>query len=86
MSVQHRRASVKRSTPSKVLWATWMGGGGVATATIVYLITGSLGWAAVGLLVSGPVLNIVGQTIVQPSHAVSRASGRRTGRDTDQPT
>jgi uncharacterized protein (DUF697 family) len=64
---------MKRSTRFKILWTVWMAGGGVATAAVVYAITGSLGWAAVGLLASGIVLNAVGQMVIQPIKAVTGA-------------
>ena len=60
---------MERSARYKVLWTVWMAGGGLATAAVVYAITASLGWAAVGLLVSGVVLNAVGQVVVQPMKA-----------------
>ena len=53
-----------------------MAGGGLATAAVVYAITASLGWAVVGLVVSGVVLNAVGQVVVQPMKA---ARGTREG-------
>jgi hypothetical protein len=59
------------STRSKVLWAVWMSGGGLATAVIVYAMTGSIGWAIVGPLGSGVVLNTIGQVITQPFKAVT---------------
>jgi ABC-type Fe3+-siderophore transport system permease subunit len=65
-------SSMKRSTRFKVLWTVWMAGGGLVTAVVVYAITGSVGWAVVGLLASGVVLNAVGQAVVQPMNARSR--------------
>ena len=59
------------SRGSKVMWALWMGGGGLAAAAIVYLRTDSLGWAAVTLLASGIVLNAIAQLILQPIKAVT---------------
>ena len=67
---------MKRSARFKVLWTIWMAGGGLATAAVVYAITASLGWAVVGLLVSGIVLNAVGQVVVQPMKA-ARATRER---------
>jgi ABC-type Fe3+-siderophore transport system permease subunit len=66
-------SSMKRSTRFKVLWTVWMAGGGLVTWVVVYAITGSVGWAVVALLVSGVVLNAVGQAVVQPMNAKSRA-------------
>jgi hypothetical protein len=60
---------VNRELRSKVLWATWMSGGGIAGAVIAYLATGSLGWAIVTLLVSGVVLNAIAQVVTQPFNA-----------------
>jgi hypothetical protein len=67
---------VKRSTRFKVLWAVWMSGGGIATAVVVYMVTGSLGWATIGLLASGVVLNAIGQMVTQP---IKAATGERHG-------
>jgi hypothetical protein len=64
---------MKRSTRFKVLWTVWMAGGGLATSAVVYAITASVGWAVVGLLASGVVLNAVGQMVVQPMTAVGNA-------------
>jgi uncharacterized protein (DUF697 family) len=69
---------MKRSTRFKVLWTVWMAGGGLVTAVVVYAITASVGWAVVGLLVSGVVLNAVGQVVVQPTKAVSGTRARET--------
>ena len=63
---------MKRNTRFKVLWTVWMAGGGLATAAVVYTITASVGWAVVGLLASGIVLNAIAQVIVQPMKAVKR--------------
>jgi hypothetical protein len=52
---------MRRSARCKVLWTVWMAGGGLATTVVVYAITANLAWAVVGLLVSGVVLNAVGQ-------------------------
>jgi hypothetical protein len=71
---------MKRSTRFKILWTIWMAGGGIATFAVVYAITGSFGWAVVGLLASGVVLNTIGQTVVQPMNAVTRARHRQPGR------
>ncbi len=72
------------SVQSKVLWAVWMTGGGIACFVIVYLLTESLGWAIVALLVSGVVLNAIGQAVVQPFNAARgtrpRAAPHRGGR------
>jgi fatty acid desaturase len=61
---------MKRSSQFKVLWTVWMSVGGVAIAAIVYAITKSLGWAAVGLVVSGTVLNMIGHAISRPLRAI----------------
>ena len=71
---------MKRSTRFKVLWTVWMAGGGVVTAAVVYAITASIGWALVGLLVSGVVLNAVGQAVVQPAKAVRGSRAKETPR------
>ena len=60
-----------------------MAGGGLAISTVVWYLTGSVGWAVVALLASGPVLNAVGQMIVQPARAirsVPRQDEARTSR------
>ena len=69
-------AHMKRSTRFKVMWTVWMSGGGLATGAIVYIVTGSLGWALVGLVASGIVLNAIGQIVIQPVRA-SRGNRRR---------
>jgi ABC-type Fe3+-siderophore transport system permease subunit len=56
----------------KVLWTLWMSGGGIAAAVVAYSFTRSVGWAVVGLLVSGIVLNAIGQAITQPFAAARR--------------
>jgi hypothetical protein len=61
---------MKRSSQFKVLWTIWMSVGGVAIAAIVYDITRSPGWAVVALIVSGTVLNAIGQAISQRLRAV----------------
>jgi len=63
---------MKHSVRFKVLWTLWMSVGGIASAVIVYGITGSPGWAVVGLLASGVVLNAIGQVVVQPFEAKRR--------------
>jgi hypothetical protein len=40
-------------------WSLLMTGFGLATAAIVFALTGSVGWAIVGLLASGAVANAV---------------------------
>ena len=70
---------MKRSGWVKVRWTVWMAGGGLVTAAVVYAITASLGWAVVGLLVSGVVLNVIAQALVQPTKAVHDA--RRNGNE-----
>jgi hypothetical protein len=57
---------MQQGTRFKVLWAVWMSGGGIATAVIVYVVTGSLGWALLGLLASGILLNVIAQMVTQP--------------------
>jgi hypothetical protein len=69
---------MKRSTRFKVLWTVWMAGGGLVTAVVVYAITASIGWAVVGLLASGVVLNAVGQVVVQPTKAVRGTRSKET--------
>ena len=54
---------MKRSTRFKVLWTVWLAGGGLVTTVVVYAITASVGWALIGLLASGVVLNAVGQVV-----------------------
>jgi hypothetical protein len=55
---------MKRSTRFKVLWTLWMSGGGIATAAVILVVTGSLGWALVGLAASGIVLNTIAQVVI----------------------
>ncbi|HEY5985639.1 MAG TPA: hypothetical protein VIV12_04540 [Streptosporangiaceae bacterium] len=62
----------------KVLWVVWMSGG-IATAVIVYVVTGSLGWALLGLLASGIFLNAIAQMVIQPVKAVRATRHRRPG-------
>ena len=62
-----------RSRRSKVLWTVWMGGGGLLIAAVVYVVTDSIGWAAVALLAAGPVLNAVAQVFTQPLKAARSA-------------
>ena len=52
-----------RSTGSKVAWTLWMTGGGITITVLVYLVSDSLGWAVVGLLASGVVLNAIAQVV-----------------------
>jgi len=59
---------MKRSSHFKVLWTVWMSVGGVAIAAIVYGITRSMGWAVVGLLVSGTILNTIGRAVLGSRH------------------
>ncbi|HVC03397.1 MAG TPA: hypothetical protein VND88_01860 [Candidatus Acidoferrales bacterium] len=70
-----QQRGTERRTRFKVLWAVWMGAGGAATFLIVYLLTGSIGWALLGLLGSGIVLNAIAQMVIQPVRAV-RGTGR----------
>ncbi|HZC99400.1 MAG TPA: hypothetical protein VFA46_04160 [Actinomycetes bacterium] len=49
----------------KVKWTLWMTGFGLLTATIVYVITGSIVWSIVGLLGAG----IVGNAVVRAGSA-----------------
>ena len=62
---------MKRSTRFKVLWAVWMSAGGIAIAATVFVVTGSLGWALVGVAASGIVLNTIARVVIQPVTAVS---------------
>ena len=71
---------MRRSTRSRVAWASWMTGGGVAISVVVWLLTGSVGWALAAFVASGPVLNAAGQMVVRPAQAVVRA-----GRHRDKP-
>ena len=75
-------SAMKRSTRFKVLWTVWMAGGGLVTSAVVYAITASVGWALVGLLASGVVLNAVGQMVVQPMKAVSATRDSQSRRRT----
>ena len=52
------------------------------TSAVVYAITASVGWALVGLLASGVVLNAVGQMVVQPMKAVSATRDSQSRRRT----
>jgi hypothetical protein len=70
---------MKRSTRFKVLWTTWMSGGGIATGAIILIVTGSAGWALVGLLASGIVLNAIAQMVIQPAKAVRGDRRRPSG-------
>jgi hypothetical protein len=69
---------VTRSTWSKVLWALWMGGGGIAIAAAVYSLTGSVGWAIIALFASGVVLNAIAQMVIQPIKAASADRSKRS--------
>ena len=64
---------MRRSSRFKVLWTVWMAGGGLTASAIAYAVTEDWRWALGALLRSGPVLNTVGQMIVQPFRA---AGGR----------
>jgi hypothetical protein len=64
---------MKQSTRSQVMWTAWMAGGGIVIAAVVYLVTGSIGWALVGLLASGVVLNTIAQMIIQPAKAMAKS-------------
>jgi hypothetical protein len=70
---------MQQGTRFKVLWAAWMSGGGIATAVIVYVVTGSLGWALLGLLASGIFLNAIAQMVIQPVKAAIATRHRRPG-------
>jgi hypothetical protein len=67
---------MRHSTRFKVLWTIWMSGGGLTTGIVVYILTGSLGWAIVGLLASGVVLNAIAQMLTQPISAMTKGSAR----------
>lgn len=69
---------MKRSRRFKILWTIWMTGGGIAVGVIVYLVTASVGWTILGLLLSSVVLNAIGQSVTQPVKAV-----RRSGREAE---
>ena len=64
---------MQRSTRSRIAWVLWMTGGGVAISIVVWVLTGSVGWALIAVLASGPVLNAVAQIVVQPTRAVKAA-------------
>jgi hypothetical protein len=51
-----------------------MTGGAIVLAVLAWVLTDSVAWALVALVVAGPVLNAVGQMIVQPVQAVSRSA------------
>jgi len=70
---------MERTTRFKVLWTVWMAGGGVVSALVAYLVTNSVAWAILTLLLSGIVLNTVAQAVTRPVGAV--ASGPRRHRD-----
>jgi hypothetical protein len=70
---------MRHDTRFKVLWAVWMTGGGIVAAAIVYALTGSFGWALIGLVASGVVLNAIAQVVTQPSKAVAASRHRRPG-------
>lgn len=61
-------------TRSKVRWAVWMTGGGIAASLVVWWLTDSVVWAIVALLASGPVLNTIGQMVAQPARAARDAT------------
>lgn len=69
------------STRSKVMWTLWMTGAGLTAAVVVLLATGSIWWAVLALIASGPVLNLIAQLLVQPAGAI-RGSQRPANRDT----
>jgi hypothetical protein len=71
---------MRPKTRSRVLWAVWMTGGGIAASLVVWALTESVVWALVALLASGPVLNALGQMVVQPAR-----SARGAIRDRDRP-
>jgi len=65
---------MRGNTRSRVLWACWMTGGGFALSLVVWVLTGTVVWALVALLASGPVLNAIGQMVVQPARTVRDTS------------
>lgn len=69
---------MKRSRRFVVLWTTWMVVGGLAIASVVYVVTGSLVWAVIGLLASSVVLNMIGQMVTRPVDAISKPRSRET--------
>jgi hypothetical protein len=69
---------MNRNTRSKVLWALWMSGGGIAIAAATYGLTGSVGWAILALLASGVVLNAIAQMVIQPITAASADRSKRS--------
>lgn len=48
-----------RSPSPKWWWAIWMTLGGLAVATVVFLLTSSMWWAVFGLVGAGVVFNAV---------------------------
>lgn len=69
---------MKRSRRFVVLWTIWMVVGGLAIALIVYVFTGSVVWAVVGLLASSVVLNMIGQMVTRPVDAITKPRSRET--------
>lgn len=65
---------MKRTRRFKVLWTAWMAGGGVVVAVTVYVVTASIGWTIAGLLLSGVVLNAIGQAVTRPVEAIRGAN------------
>jgi hypothetical protein len=47
----------------RIRWSIWMTLAGATTAVLVYLLTESIGWAIVGLLASGVVLNAIAESV-----------------------
>lgn len=60
----------------RMRWSLWMTAAGVTTAIVVFLATDSIGWAIVGLLGSGVVLNAIAQSVA--NGALGRRSRKRT--------
>lgn len=67
---------MRRDTTRRLIWAVWMGVGGVALAVFTWALTGSFLWALAALLAAGPVLNMVAQLVVRPAQAVRRSARR----------
>jgi hypothetical protein len=68
---------MNRNRRSKVLWALWMSGGGLAIAAAAYGLTGSAGWAILALFASGVVLNAIAQIVIQPIKAATAGRSKR---------
>ena len=68
---------MQRRTRSRLLWTVWMAGGGVTAGVVAWLVTASWLWTVIVVLASGPVLNTIGQMLMQPVRA-ARGHGDTT--------